>query len=1179
MKVKRNFTESKSSPYEGIAFDTRTSEIKNIDGSLVRRIKKVVVPIFWSQMATDILAQKYFRKDGIPVALKHKQEKGVPRWLQRSIPDEKAMEQIKSENRYRGEEDAREVFNRMAGCWTYWGWKHGYFDTEEDARAYHDEIVFMLIHQMAAPNSPQWFNTGLYWAYGIDGPAQGHFFVDPDSGEVQPSESAYKHPQPHACFIQRVSDDLVNEGGILDLWVREGRLFKYGSGTGSNFSALRAQGEQLSGGGQSSGLMSFLKVGDRSAGAIKSGGTTRRAAKMVIVDINHPDIEEFINWKVKEEHKVASLVTGSTICECRLNEIMTACHIEDIEEDDRYDLSKNIALSNAVKSARTDGVPANYIYRAIQFAKQGYDTITFETYNTDWNSEAYQTVTGQNANNSVRVDDQFMDALQSDGEWHLTNRTDGTIAKTVSARVLWEQLAEATWQCADPGIQFDTTINDWHTCPNDGRINASNPCSEYMFLDDTACNLASLNLMRFFDKETCQIRVDDYLYATRLWTITLEISVLMAQFPSREIARKSYDFRTVGLGCANLGTLLMVLGMPYDSDQGRNMAAALMAILTAGAYRTSAELARALGAFPRFENNRDSMLRIIRNHRRAAYGEDTEAYEKINTPPVPIDQKSCPEYLLTRVHHTWDEAFEMGQRCGYRNAQVSVIAPTGTIGLVMDCDTTGIEPDYALVKFKTLAGGGTCKIINQSVPLALQCLSYRTEEITAIVNYAQGHGTLKGAPCINKVSLKEKGFPDEAIEKVERALPSAYDINYAFSPWNLGLDFLRTSLGIPDKVLNKPSASILQALGFTQEEIKAANDYVCGTMTVEGAPHLKEDHYPIFDCASKCGRRGERYIPYEAHIRMVAACQPFISGSISKTINMPNHATIEEMKNAFMLSWRLGLKAIALYRDGSKLSQPLSSIIESFDQVEDLMDKSATEKAQRVSLAMVQRLRTIQRERLPNRRKGYTQKAMVGGHKVYLRTGEYEEGRLGEIFIDMHKEGAAFRSLMNSFAIAISLGLQYGVPLEEYVDAFIFSRFEPNGLVTGNDHIKMATSVIDYIFRELAISYLDRTDLGHGINEEDLRHDTLGQTAHAEGEVAKADDQEKLQANMDVAPMAVVGSTYPEKGDNTISLNEIRDARTKGYEGDPCPECQQFTMVRNGACLKCMSCGATSGCS
>jgi ribonucleoside-diphosphate reductase alpha chain len=623
----------------------------------------------------------------------------------------------------------------------------------------------------------------------------------------------------------------------------------------------------------------------------------------------------------------------------------------------------------------------------------------------------------------------------------------------------------------------------------------------------------------------------------------------------------------------------MVLGMPYDSSQGRNMAAALMAILTGGAYRTSAELARALGAFPLFENNRDSMLRIIRNHRRAAYGEGTEAYEEINTPPVPVDQKSCPDYLLTRAHHIWDEALEMGQHYGYRNAQVSVIAPTGTIGLVMDCDTTGIEPDYALVKFKTLAGGGTCKIINQSVPLALQCLSYRTEEITAIVNYAQGHGTLKGAPCINKVSLKEKGFTDEVIEKVELALPSAYDINYAFSPWNLGLDFLRTRLGIPDKVLNNPSASILQALGFTPEEIKAANDHVCGTMTVEDAPHLKEDHYPIFDCASKCGRRGKRYIPYEAHIRMVAACQPFISGSISKTINMPNHATIEEMKNAFMLSWRLGLKAIALYRDGSKLSQPLSSVIETFEQVEDLMSKSPSEQVQRVSLAMVQRLRTIQRERLPNRRKGYTQKAMVGGHKVYLRTGEYDDGRLGEIFIDMHKEGAAFRSLMNSFAIAISLGLQYGVPLEEYVDAFIFSRFEPNGFVTGNDHIKMATSVIDYIFRELAITYLERTDLGHGINEEDLRHDTLGQTAQAEGEVAEAADQEKSQAEMDVASMAAVGSTFPGKSDKTISLHDIRDARTKGYEGDPCPECQQFTMVRNGACLKCMSCGASSGCS
>jgi len=1175
MKVERVFTRNLSSPYEGIAFETRTSEIKNSDGSVVRRMKKVIVPSFWSQVATDILAQKYFRKAGIPSALKKKREKGVPLWLQCSVADDEALECMKPDDRYRGEEDAREVFNRMAGCLTYWGWKCGYFGGEEDAKNYHDEIAFMLAHQMAAPNSPQWFNTGLHWAYGIDGPAQGHYYVDHESGEVKQSESAYQHPQPHACFIQKVKDDLINEGGIMDLWVREARLFKYGSGTGSNFSALRGEGEPLSGGGQSSGLISFLKIGDRAAGAIKSGGTTRRAAKMVIVDIDHPDIEAFINWKVTEEQKVAALVTGSVLCERHLKEIMKACHITGLDEGERHDPARNGALARAIKNASSDAVPINYIHRVIQFARQGYDDISFGTYSTSWDSDSYQTVSGQNANNSVRVNDQFMEAVQNDAVWHLTSRTDGSIAKTVNARSLLNEIAEATWQCADPGLQFDTVINDWHTCPGDGRINASNPCSEYMFLDDTACNLASLNLMKFFKPGPCRVNIDEYLHAVRLWTITLEISVAMAQYPSRAIAQNSYLFRTLGLGCANLGALLMVMGLPYDSKQGRNMAAGLMAIMTANACRTSAELAKEQGPFPRYGDNSESMLRVIRNHRRAAYAESPEHYEGLNIPPVFLDQAFCPDYVVQAARRQWDEALELGRQHGYRNAQVSVAAPTGTIGLVMDCDTTGIEPDYALVKFKTLAGGGSFKIINQSVPLSLKCLGYGEEEIRAITCYAQGHGTLQGAPCINKSSLKEKGFTDEIIEKVEDALPSSFDINYAFSPWNLGVDFLRSVLKIPEHVLANPASNLLLAIGFTQEEVDAANDYVCGTMTVEGAPFLAEEHYPIFDCATRCGRKGKRFIPYEAHIRMVAACQPFISGAISKTINMPNHITVQEIKDAYMLSWKLGLKAIALYRDGSKLSQPLSAVAELFDDIEALVGEPDAVRAQRVSTAVVQRLRMMQRERLPNRRTGYTQKATVGGHKVYLRTGEYQDGRLGEIFIDMHKEGAAFRSLMNSFAIAISLGLQYGVPLEEFVDAFVFSRFEPNGMVIGSDHIKMATSVIDYIFRDLAITYLGRADLGHDLLEEDLRHDALGTEDDAK-RVAKPESAEiQVKAYHGAVATAALGGGIPK----TVSLVEVREARAKGYEGDPCPECQQFTLVRNGTCLKCMSCGATSGCS
>ena len=1178
MKIERFFTRNLATPYEGITFEARKSEIKTMDGSVVSKVKKAVVPSFWSQMATDIISQKYFRKTGIPAALTHVAEPDVPSWLQRGAPDEEALDQLKPEERVRGEEDSRDVFDRMAGCWTYWGFKHGYFDSAHDANAYRDEMAYMLAHQITAPNSPQWFNTGLHWAYGIDGSAQGHYYVDPKTNETLASTSAYERPQPHACFIQSIHDELVKEGGIMDMWVREARLFKYGSGTGTNFSPLRAEGEPLSGGGRSSGLMSFLRIGDRAAAAIKSGGTTRRAAKMVIVDVDHPDIEKFIIWKAKEEQKVAALMTGSIICERRLNAIMQACQCEDMTPEDRFSIKHNPALAEAVRGARRDAVPDNYIHRAVQFAKQGYTEIKFDTYTLDWGSEAYQSVSGQNSNNTVRVNDEYLHAVGSDAPWHLTRRTDGAVAKTLPARELWEQIAEAAWQCADPGMQFDTTINDWHTCPADGRINASNPCSEYMFLDDTACNLASLNLIKFLNDETGDIDVDMFLHAVRLWTITLEISVLMAQYPSAEIARRSFDYRTLGLGYANLGALLMVLGIPYDSPKGRNLSAALTSLMTGEAYRTSAEIAGSLGAFSRFEANREPMLRVIRNHRRAACGQDAKDYEGLHTPPVPIDQQDCPAELLEAVHRVWDEALADGGRHGFRNAQVTVIAPTGTIGLVMDCDTTGIEPDYALVKFKTLAGGGNFKIINQSVPRALQRFGYSDSEIQEIIAYALGHGSLKGAPCINRQSLRDKGFTDDMIERIEAALPAAFDISYAFGPWTLGSEFIKTVLKIPEDMLSKTGIDILQAIGFTQEEIEQANTYVCGTMTLEGAPYLRDEHYAVFDCANRCGRTGTRFIHYEGHIRMMAACQPFISGAISKTINMPNHSTVEEVKNAYMLSWKLALKAIALYRDGSKLSQPLSAALELFDELEDFHDLAPTEKAMRIATVISKRALAT-RETLPNRRKGYTQKAVVGGHKVYLRTGEYNDGRLGEMFIDMHKEGAAFRSLMNSFAIAVSLGMQYGVPLEEYVDAFIFSRFEPSGMVAGNDHIKMATSIIDYIFRELAISYLGRADLGHGINAEDLRHDAIGRQEDKKQEEEPAHVTEAYAGRLEAISGGGKGISSGAGFKKTVSLSTVREARTKGYEGDPCPACQQFTLVRNGACLKCVSCGATTGCS
>src|SRR6056297_3300076 len=594
MKFDRLYTrEDWNSPFEAMTFESRRSEIKNPDGSMIFEMENVDVPESWSQVATDIIAQKYFRKAGVPVRLKKVSEKGVPEWLQRSVADEKELSKLPEDERYTHETDSRQVFHRLAGCWTYWGWKHDYFDSEENAKVFYDELCYMLANQMAAPNSPQWFNTGLHWAYGINGPAQGHHYVDYKTGKLTKSKDAYTHPQPHACFIQSVDPALVNEGGIMDLWVREARLFKYGSGTGTNFSALRGEGEKLSGGGKSSGLMGFLKIGDRAAGAIKSGGTTRRAAKMVIVDADHPDIEAFINWKVIEEQKVASIVAGSKMHEQKLNAIFAAIRAWDGIETDAYDPKKNEGLKSAIREAKKVSIPETYVKRVLDYAKQGHTSIEFPTYDTDWDSEAYSSVSGQNSNNSIRVTDAFLKAVENDEMWQLMNRKDGTVSKEIRARDLWEKVGHAAWACADPGIQFHDTVNAWHTCPEDGAIRGSNPCSEYMFLDDTACNLASMNLLTFYTYG--KFDAESYMHASRLWTLTLEISVMMAQFPSKEIAQLSYDFRTLGLGYANIGGLLMTMGLGYDSPEGRAMCGALTAIMTGVAYATSAEIASELG--------------------------------------------------------------------------------------------------------------------------------------------------------------------------------------------------------------------------------------------------------------------------------------------------------------------------------------------------------------------------------------------------------------------------------------------------------------------------------------------------------------------------------------------------------------------------------------------------------
>jgi ribonucleoside-diphosphate reductase alpha chain len=1113
LQFNRHFTKEGVSPFDLFEYDYRSSVIKDTKGEVVFQMDNVEVPKQWSQIATDILAQKYFRKAGIP-----QPSGGTGR-----------------------ETSVKQVAHRMAHCWRVWGERNNYFATVKDAEIFYDELVYGILNQACVPNSPQWFNTGLFEVYGITGKPQGHYYVDAKDGELKKSTSAYERPQPHACFILSVEDDLVNDGGIMDLWVREARIFKYGSGVGTNYSSIRGEGEKLSGGGTSSGLMSFLKIGDRAAGAIKSGGTTRRAAKMVCLDIDHPEIEAFVNWKVEEEKKVGVLIAAG--------------------------------------------------------------------YPSDYEGDAYKTVSGQNSNNSVRIPNKFFAALEDNGEWELKARSDGRIMKKIKAQSLWDKINYAAWRCADPGTQFDTTINEWHTCAKGGPIRASNPCSEYMFLDNTACNLASVNLRKFFNENNNTLDVPGFEYTVRLWTTVLEISVLMAQFPSKEVAQLSYDYRTLGLGYANLGSLLMVSGIPYDSEEARGIAGAITAIMTGISYKTSAELAQHLGPFKKYEENKTDMLRVMHNHRAAAY-DALDAYEGLEIKPKGIDAKSCPDYLLKAATKAWDDAVMLGGIYGYRNAQTTVIAPTGTIGLVMDCDTTGVEPDFALVKFKKLSGGGYFKIINQSVPQALRNLKYSENEIEEIVNYAKGHATLKDAPFINNRSLIEKGFTAEEIKKLENSLGSAFEIGFVFNVYNLGEECLKRLGFTPDQYYDF-EWSLLEALGFTDEEIEKANEYICGTMTIEGAPYLKDEHLSVFDCANKCGSRGQRFIHHSGHIRMMAAAQPFISGAISKTINLPNEATVEEIADAYMLSWQLGLKACALYRDGSKLSQPLSNksdkksktgekpeeeMSEAAAQVSSLVDmgkltveelldevnkrvQSSADTVLKRQLAMI-----VERRALPAKRRGFTQKAKINGQALFLRTGEYADGTLGEIFIDMAKEGATMRSMLNCFAIAISIGLQYGVPLEEFVEKFVFTRFEPSGMVD-HPNIKSTTSIIDFMFRLLAYEYLGRNDLVHvldkpevqnmGNEKWDIATPTIGERVHELSDV-------RVLGNTNNPNGQQQGTKAQQEGlDKKVNTEfDAINSAAKNMQSDApaCNTCGHIT-IRSGTCYKCLNCGNSMGCS
>jgi ribonucleoside-diphosphate reductase alpha chain len=1136
MKITRKFTTAGRDPFSTVTWTKRSSKITNPDGSVVFEMKDAEMPETWSQLAVDIMVSKYFRKAGIPV----RDAKGAP------------VVGADGKPQTRGEKSAREVIHRLAGCWRHWGETHGYFDSKEDAQAFYDEIAYMMVHQMCAPNSPQWFNTGLQWAYGINGPSQGHWIVDPKTGEPRLAEDAYTHPQPHACFIQSVGDDLVNEGGIMDLWVREARLFKYGSGTGTNFSNLRGEGEKLSGGGRSSGLMSWLRIGDRAASAIKSGGTTRRAAKMVCLDLDHPDILDFINWKVREEIKVQAMVEGLKLLKKHDSALASQCD--------------ELAL------------------------KLDYD----------FNGEAYQTVSGQNSNNSVRIPDEFFDALDKGADWNTYWRTHGRkVAKTFKAAEIWEKIGYAAWRCADPGVQFDTTINAWHTCPSAGRINASNPCSEYMFLDNTACNLASLNVLKFYDSATRTFDTALFEHGVDLWTIVLEISVLMAAFPSREIAELSYRFRTLGLGYANLGAMLMQAGIPYDSDEARALCACITAVLTGRSYRMSAEMAASLGAFPGYEADKESMLRVIRNHRRAARGvaRDSGSYEALRIAPVPIDHAliragrvrvANAAQMLDRAVAAWDEALALGEKHGYRNAQTTVIAPTGTIGLLMDCDTTGVEPDFALVKFKKLAGGGYFKIANESVRPALRALGYSDTQVRDIMAYLLGELSLE-VPLPGQAGvtlgtfLRSKGLSDGAIKAVSDQLPGTFDLSFAFGGWSIPAEDLKACGVDPAKAQADPGFSLLRHLGLSEAQIEALNVKICGTSTVEGAPHLKAEHLPVFDCANKCGKLGRRFIAAEGHIRMMGAAQPFISGAISKTINLPTEATVEDIKACYRLSWELGLKANALYRDGCKLSQPLSATTDEAKKEAGREDPQAG-KANEAAGASLQATTTRassaveevaassappkpKRRRLSDTRHSITHKFNINGHEGYLTVGLYDDGQPGELFITMSKEGSTIGGLMDSLGTATSVALQYGVPVKSLVDKFSHQRFEPAGM-TENPDLPFAKSLVDYIFRWMGMQFVPGYLEAHS-----PRYQSGGDVTGP--------------STIRPVPIAEPKVVHVIATERTTEIELITRQRTSALtdalaeaqsDAPACDVCGNVT-VRSGTCYKCLNCGNSMGCS
>ena len=996
MQVPRVFSIEGSSPYDQVEWDLRTAEIKDERGRFIFQQLDCEIPRSWSQLATNVVASKYFYGDVTS-------GNGSPADGQR-------------------EYSVRQLIDRVTRTIADWGKEDGYFATTEDAEKFYDELTALCVHQYGSFNSPVWFNVGLFHRYGISGPANNYRW-DEEVRSITRAESAYQYPQASACFIQSVSDDME---GIMRLAKSEAMLFKFGSGTGTDLSTLRSSQEKLSGGGKPSGPVSFMRVYDAIASVVKSGGKTRRAAKMQTLKCWHPDILEFIECKINEEKKAQALIGAG--------------------------------------------------------------------YEANFNGAAYSSVMFQNANLSVRCSDAFLRAAETDQDWATRAVTTGRPMQTYKAKMLLDKIAEGTWLCGDPGMQYEDTIQRWHTCPNTAPINSSNPCSEYMFIDDSACNLASINLMKFL-REDGSFDVEGFRAAARIFITAQEILVDHASYPTDLIASNSHKFRPLGLGYANLGSLLMASGLPYDSDQGRAQAAAITAIMHGQAYLTSAEHAANLGAFDGFALNREPMLRVMEMHRDAAESIDP----------------SAPTELLNAARSVWAECLEMGREHGYRNSQVTVLAPTGTIAFMMDCDTTGIEPDIALVKYKQLAGGGMLKIVNRTVPMALNKLGYDEPEIRGILDFIDAHDT------------------------------------------------------------------------------------------IEGAPALKDDHLPVFDCAFG-PPQGGRSIHFRGHLRMMSSVQPFLSGAISKTCNVPAEATVEEIRGAYLEGWKLGLKALAIYRDGSKGSQPVSTKSETSKEAEATASalSAAANATSNPSVSAPIHLETRpaveanptpttnqpRRERLPHTRRSLTHKFDIQGHEGYINVGFYPDGRPGELFITMAKEGSTIGGLMDVLGTAISIGLQYGVPLEVFVNKFAHSRFEPAGF-TKNPDIPIAKSIADYIFRWLGMEFIS------GYREANAPNRGPSEAEAAEAapktpmlkvnghRTATIDDLEHAEAVM--GTYQPQPTTEPPLSSHALSVDKglgEQDRQFAHFQSDApaCDNCGALT-VRCGTCYRCFNCGNSMGCS